>query len=173
MSDTENAIADSIASHYAGVVDDLIDDCHRLEDQVAELTRQRDRAVADRDRSIAAIAPWSVEEQPGRFTYMLTLPATVRVTTDVDLRRVYDYGIGGWGHRYFWYRNSPDDQFRQLPMHLESVDSEVEADQRTTLTMDDNQAGETIFGDIDAGDIQMAYGEQNLAAHLREDIGAA
>eukprot|EP01043_Picozoa_sp_COSAG02_P029714 COSAG02_NODE_1862_length_10609_cov_36.585616_4_plen_54_part_00 len=43
------AIADSITEQYAGVVDDLIADCHRLEDQVAELTRQRDRAVADRD----------------------------------------------------------------------------------------------------------------------------
>ena len=58
-------------------------------------------------------------------------------------------------------------------MHLESVDSEPELNQRTWLTMYDNQAGETIFGDIDAGDIEMAYGEQNLAAHLREDIGAA
>ena len=46
MSDTENAIADSIASHYAGVMDDLIADCHRLEDQVAELTRQRDQAIS-------------------------------------------------------------------------------------------------------------------------------
>lgn len=53
MSDTENAIADSIASQYAGVMDDLIADCHHLEDQVAELTRQRDRAMADRDRAIA------------------------------------------------------------------------------------------------------------------------
>jgi hypothetical protein len=30
--------------------------------------------------------------------------------TNVDLRRVYDYGIGGFGRRFFWYRNSPDDQ---------------------------------------------------------------
>lgn len=169
MSDTENAIADSIATHYAGVVDDLIDDCRRLEDRVAELTRQRDRAVADRDRAIAAIAPWSVEEQPGRFTYMLTLPATMRVTTDVDLRRVHDYGIGGFGRRYFWYRNSPDDQYRQMPMHLESVDSEPELNQCTWLTMDDNQTGETIFGD---GDIMMTYDEENSAAQLCEDIGA-
>ena len=169
MNDTTLAVADSISTHYAGVMDDLIADCHRLEDQVAELTRQRDRAVADRDRSIAAIAPWSVEEQPGRFTYMLTLPATVRVTTDVDLRRVYDYGIGGFGRRYFWYRNSPDDQYRQMPMHLESVDSEPELNQCTWLTMDDNQTGETIFGD---GDIMMTYDEENSAAQLCEDIGA-
>ena len=169
MNDTTLAVADSISTHYAGVMDDLIADCHRLEDQVAELTRQRDRAVADRDRSIAAIAQWSVEEQPGRFTYMLTLPATVRVTTDVDLRRVYDYGIGGFGRRYFWYRNSPDDQYRQMPMHLESVDSEPELNQCTWLTMDDNQTGETIFGD---GDIMMTYDEENSAAQLCEDIGA-
>ena len=51
--DTSVAIADSITEQYAGVVDDLIADCHRLEDQVAELTRQRDRAIAERDRAIA------------------------------------------------------------------------------------------------------------------------
>ena len=50
---TSMAIADSITEQYAGVVDDLIADCHRLEDQVAELTRQRDRAIAERDRAIA------------------------------------------------------------------------------------------------------------------------
>ena len=51
--DTSAAIADSITEQYVGVVDDLIADCHSLEDQVAELTRQLELAVADRDRAIA------------------------------------------------------------------------------------------------------------------------
>jgi hypothetical protein len=113
-------------------------------------------------------APWSVQEEgSGRFTYMLTVPATVSVTTDVDLREVYDYGIGGTGHRHFWYRGSEDDEYHELPMHLESVESEPEVDQGTWLSMHDNAEG-IVF---DGGFVQMTYGEHNLSADLRHELG--
>ena len=54
--DTSMAIADSITEQYAGVMDDLIKDCTRLEDKNTDLQRQlavalqvRDAAIADRD----------------------------------------------------------------------------------------------------------------------------
>ena len=54
--DTSMAVADSITEQYAGVMDDLIKDCTRLEDKNVELQRQlavalqvRDAAIADRD----------------------------------------------------------------------------------------------------------------------------
>ena len=111
-------------------------------------------------------APWSVQEEGGgRFTYMLTVPATVSVTADVDLREVYDYGIGGAGHRHFWYRNSADDDYHELPMQLESVESEPEVDQSTWLSMHDNADDSTVF---DGGFVQMTYGEGYLSADLRD-----
>eukprot|EP01043_Picozoa_sp_COSAG02_P082130 COSAG02_NODE_20424_length_832_cov_1.462483_1_plen_139_part_10 len=134
------AVADPVATQYAGFMDSLIARCNRLEQENAELTTQCDAAIAERDHAqanaIRTVAPWHVEEVGnGQFTYTLTVPATVSVTTDVDLREVYDYGIGGVGHRYFWYRSSEDDQYHELPMHLESVESEPEVDQSTWLSM--------------------------------------
>jgi hypothetical protein len=85
--------------------------------------------------TVQDVAPWSVDEQPGQFTYTFCVPAQVRTTTDVDLRRVHDYGLGGWGHRYFWYRNSPDDQYHELPMHLERIDSEGHPGEPTDMYM--------------------------------------
>lgn len=52
--DTSTAIADSIAEQYAGVMDDLIADCTRLEDEIAELRRQLTVALRVRDAAIAA-----------------------------------------------------------------------------------------------------------------------
>ena len=40
QADTSMAIADSITEQYAGVMDDLIADCTRLEDKNADLQRQ-------------------------------------------------------------------------------------------------------------------------------------
>ena len=40
--ETSNAIADSISTQYAGIMDSLIDACNRLE-------AERDRAIAERD----------------------------------------------------------------------------------------------------------------------------
>ena len=169
---TDNAVADPVATQYAEYMDSLIARCNRLEQENAEATAQRDAAIAERDHAqanaIRTVAPWHVEEVGnGQFTYTLTVPATVSVTTDVDLREVYDYGIGGVGHRYFWYRSSEDDQYHELPMHLESVESEPEVDQSTWLSMHDNAEG-IVF---DGGFVQMTYGEHNLSADLRHELG--
>ena len=52
----QNAVADSVAEQYAGLMDDLIADCTRLEAENADKTRElsvavqvRDAAIADRD----------------------------------------------------------------------------------------------------------------------------
>ena len=162
---TDNAVADPVATQYAEYMDSLIARCNRLEQENAEATAQRDAAIAERDHAqanaIRTVAPWHVEEVgSGQFTYMLTVPATVSVTTDIDLREVYDYGIGGVDHRYFWYRSSEDDQYHELPMHLESVESEPDgrlADQGTWLSMHDNADDSTVF---DGGLVEMTYGER-------------
>ena len=54
QADTSMAIADSITEQYAGVMDDLIADCTRLEDKNADLQRQLAVAVQVRDAAIAA-----------------------------------------------------------------------------------------------------------------------
>jgi len=103
------------------------------------------------------IARWTTDERPGQFTYDYNLPARVRTTTNVDLRTVYDCGLGGFGHRYFWYRDSPDGQYHELPMHLVSVESEPDINRPTTLHMQDNVSGQDI---IEYGlDFEMEYGE--------------
>eukprot|EP01046_Picozoa_sp_COSAG06_P021583 COSAG06_NODE_1629_length_8873_cov_6.041486_3_plen_185_part_00 len=131
-----------------------------LYSQVSELnTNQAARA----ERRVQDIAPWSVVGQTGRFHYTFAVPAIVRSTTDVDLRDVYDYGLGGIGHRYFWYRTSADGPYITLPMHLTSVDSELEADQSTWLSMFDAHTG----ADIIDGGVTMSYGEHNLSSDLR------
>ena len=173
LMNTDNAVADPVATQYAEYMDSLIARCNRLEQENAEATAQRDAAIAERDHAqanaIRTVAPWHVEEVgSGQFTYMLTVPATVSVTTDIDLREVYDYGIGGVDHRYFWYRSSEDDQYHELPMHLESVESEPEADQGTWLNMYDNADDSTVF---DGGLVEMTYGEGYLSAVLRHELG--
>jgi hypothetical protein len=178
---TDNAVADPVATQYADslierinhVREPLIERINQLEQQNAEATAQRDAAIAERDHAqanaIRTVAPWHVEEVGnGQFTYTLTVPATVSVTTDIDLREVYDYGIGGVDHRYFWYRSSEDDQYHELPMHLESVESEPEADQGTWLNMYDNADDSTVF---DGGLVEMTYGEGYLSAVLRDELG--
>ena len=102
-----------------------------------------------------------------QMTYPMTpgiravCPLTVRVTTDVDLRTVHDFGIGGFGHRYFWYNeqvDGPDPEpgsYVQLPMHLDHVDPEVEVDQATWLTMHDNHTDQVLCD----GAVTMGYGE--------------
>ena len=169
---TDNAVADPVATQYAEYMDSLIARCNRLEQENAEATAQRDAAIAERDHAqanaIRTVAPWHVEEVGnGQFTYTLTVPATVSVTTDVDLREVYAYGIGGVDHRYFWYRGSEDGEYHQLPMHLESVESEPEVDQSTWLSMHDNTEG-IVF---DGGLVEMTYGEGYLSADLRDELG--
>ena len=54
----QNAVADSVAEQYAGVMDDLIADCTRLEAENADKTRElsvaiqvRDAAIAERDQA--------------------------------------------------------------------------------------------------------------------------
>jgi hypothetical protein len=51
--DTSNAIADSIATQYAGIMDSLIDACNKHETEKIALASQRDRAIAERDQAIA------------------------------------------------------------------------------------------------------------------------
>ena len=54
QADTSMAIADSITEQYAGVMDDLIADCTRLEEKNADLQRQLAVALQVRDAAIAA-----------------------------------------------------------------------------------------------------------------------
>ena len=164
---TDNAVADPVATQYAEYMDSLIARCNRLEQENAEATAQRDAAIAERDHAqanaIRTVAPWHVEEVgSGQFTYMLTVPATVSVTTDIDLREVYDYGIGGVDHRYFWYRGSEDGEYHQLPMQLTAVSQWPAVS--TFLDMRDNADGSIVFDD---GAERMHYGEHNLSADLR------
>ena len=170
---TDNAVADPVATQYAEYMDSLIARCNRLEQENAEATAQRDAAIAERDHAqanaIRAAAPWHVEVQDqhdGRFTYEVGVPGMASVTTDVDLRQVHDYGIGGDGHRYFWYRTSEDGEYHQLPMQLTAVSQWPAVS--TFLDMRDNADGSIIFDD-DAQ--RMYYGEHNLSADLRHHWG--
>ena len=52
--DTSAAIADSIQTQYASMIDSLLLACERLEAEKAALARERDEALAARDRAIAA-----------------------------------------------------------------------------------------------------------------------
>ena len=65
----QNAVADSVAEQYAGVMDDLIGDCTRLENNIADLKHElsvaiqvRDAAIAERDEARRerdeAYPPW-------------------------------------------------------------------------------------------------------------------
>jgi hypothetical protein len=166
---TDNAVADPVTTQYAEFMDSLIARCNQLEQANAELTAQRDVAIAERDiaqaNAIRTVAPWHVEvrnQRDGRFTYNVGVPGMVSVTTDVDLRQVHDYGIGGDGHRYFWYRTSEDGEYHQLPMQLTAVSREPGVS--SFLNMRDNADGSIVF---DGGTEQMYRGEHNLSADLR------
>ena len=50
----QDAIADSVAAQYAGVMDDLIADCTRLEEKNADLQRQLAVALQVRNAAIVA-----------------------------------------------------------------------------------------------------------------------
>ena len=130
-----------------------------LYSQVNEMASNQ---VAQAGRRVQEIAPWSAGRQIGRFQYVFTVPATVSSVTDIDLRNVFDYGLGGPGHRYFWYRTSADGPYITLPMHLTSVDSELEVDESTWLSMFD---AHTVADIIDGG-VTMSYGEHNLSSDL-------
>ena len=52
--DTAAAIADSISTQYANMLDSLLLACERLEAEKAALARERDEAIAARDRAVAA-----------------------------------------------------------------------------------------------------------------------
>ena len=52
--DIAAAIADSISTQYASMLDSLLLACERLEAEKAALARERDEALAARDRAIAA-----------------------------------------------------------------------------------------------------------------------
>ena len=52
--DIAAAIADSIQTQYASMLDSLLLACERLEAEKAALARERDEALAARDRAIAA-----------------------------------------------------------------------------------------------------------------------
>ena len=54
QADTSMAIADSITEQYAGVMDDLIADCTRLEEKNADLQRQLAVALQVRNAAIVA-----------------------------------------------------------------------------------------------------------------------
>ena len=49
----QNAVADSVAEQYAGVMDDLIGDCTRLENNIADLEHELSVAIQVRDAAIA------------------------------------------------------------------------------------------------------------------------
>ena len=49
----QNAVADSVAEQYAGVMDDLIADCTRGETEIADKTRELSVAIQVRDAAIA------------------------------------------------------------------------------------------------------------------------
>ena len=49
----QNAVADSVAEQYAGVMDDLIGDCTRLENNIADLEHELSVALQVRDAAIA------------------------------------------------------------------------------------------------------------------------
>ena len=50
--ETSNAIADSISTQYASIMDSLIEACNRLEETNAALAAERDIAIGERDRAI-------------------------------------------------------------------------------------------------------------------------
>ena len=52
--DIAAAIADSIQTQYASMIDSLLLACERLEAEKAALARERDEALAARDHAIAA-----------------------------------------------------------------------------------------------------------------------
>jgi hypothetical protein len=49
----QNAVADSVAAQYAGVMDDLIADCTRGETEIADLKHELSVAIQVRDAAIA------------------------------------------------------------------------------------------------------------------------
>ena len=53
--ETSNAIADSISTQYASLMDSLIEACNRLEETNAALAAERDIAIGERDRAIAGV----------------------------------------------------------------------------------------------------------------------
>ena len=145
--------------------------CNHMRDVYAQRQAALARVAlaAAQGRRVQDVAPWSVDEQPGQFTYTFTVPATVRVTTDVDLRTVHDFGIGGFGHRYFWYNeqmDGPDSEPRhyvRLPMHLDHVDPDLEVDQTTWLAMHDNHVDQVLCDGV----VTMGYDEHIAPEQLR------
>ena len=110
------------------------------------------------------VAPWSVPERPGRYTYSVRVPAVVRVTTDVDLRTVAFFMF----RRGLGYYNSVDGEVNQLRMTLERVDNEPDVGVPADFDMYDNATEEYILEDhVHDG---IGYGDMLTGGWLREMV---
>eukprot|EP01043_Picozoa_sp_COSAG02_P050140 COSAG02_NODE_5118_length_4612_cov_48.722136_2_plen_188_part_00 len=130
------------------------------------------RVYADADERIAAslrsVAPWSVPERPGRYTYMVTVPARVRVTTDVDLRTVPFFSL----HRYYGlgYHNSRHGEVNPLPNTLEMVEPGPDVGVPASFAMHDNVSGDCLIDSCEGYLPGFDYGDVMSGALLREFI---
>lgn len=139
--------------------------CAHMKNLYSQVSEMNTIQAVQAGERLQDIAPWSTGEQTGRFVYTFTVPALVRSTTDVDLRNVYDYGLGGFGHRGFWYRTSADGEYIPLPMHLCHVDDEPARNEGTWFSMDDQYTNTTIVEED--WEFTMEYNEHNLSSDLR------
>jgi hypothetical protein len=117
--------------------------------------------------TVQDVAPWSVPERPGRYTYLVRVPASVRVTTDVDLRAVPFFSF----RRGLWYHNSVDGEGSPLPMTLEMVDFEPEVGAPSSFGMYDNVTNEYLLEDSENDGID--YGDLLTGDWLREVVNDA
>jgi len=117
--------------------------------------------------TVQDVAPWSVPERPGRYTYSVRVPASVRVTTDVDLRTVpffiFRRGLG--------YYNSVDGEGSPLPMTLAMVDFEPDVGAPSSFGMYDNVTNEYLLEDSENDGID--YGDLLTGDWLREVVNDA
>eukprot|EP01046_Picozoa_sp_COSAG06_P006724 COSAG06_NODE_320_length_17586_cov_9.121347_8_plen_131_part_00 len=98
QADTSMAIADSITEQYAGVMDDLIADCTRLEEKNADLQRQL--AVALQVRNAAIVA----RDQARRERDEARTRAHEGDVGDVDLRSYCECCDRYWHRNYVaWF----------------------------------------------------------------------
>jgi hypothetical protein len=99
--DTSMAIADSITEQYATVMDDLIQDCTRLEEKNADLQRQLAVAVRVRDAAIAARDLARRERDEARTD------AREGDVGDVDLREYCECCNRHWHRNYVTWFERP------------------------------------------------------------------
>ena len=117
--------------------------------------------------TVQDVAPWSVPERPGRYTYLVRVPASVRVTTDVDLRAVPFFSF----RRGLWYHNSVDGEGSPLPMTLAMVDFEPDVGAPSSFGMYDNVTNEYLLEGSENDGID--YGDLLTGDWLREVVNDA